>query len=216
MKTTLPVLLLGLALAVAACTPAVRQGPPAPIVGPGGAGAGPATTTQKTPAGDVAVTPLEPPKVQAVSKDGAQPLGFQRVSPEVVAAGGTAPATSSPAATSATGTAEAPRVSTPPRAGTETVALATPAGTSKAVKTLLQQAELQRSSGDLTGAAATLERALRIEPENAYVWNRLAHVRLKQGQNGLAAELAAKSNAFAGADDAVRRDNDALIARAGR
>ena len=216
MKTTLPLLLLGLALSVAACTPAVRQGPPAPIVGPGGAGAGPATTTQKTPAGDVAVTPLEPPKVQAMPQDGAQPLGFQRVAPEVVSAGGKAPATSSPTATTAAGAAEVPRVPMPPRAGTETVALATPAGTSKAVKTLLQQADLQRSSGDLTGAAATLERALRIEPENAYVWNRLAHVRARQGNAGLAAELAAKSNAFAGADDAVRRDNDALIARAGR
>jgi hypothetical protein len=215
MKTTLPLALLGLAFALAACTPAVRQGPPAPIIGPGGAGAGPVTTTQKTPAGNVAVTPLEPPKVQAISQDGAQPLGFQRVAPEVVAAGGAAPAASSPAAKSAAGAAEA-RVSAPPRPGTETVALATPAGTSKAVKTLLQQADLQRASGDLTGAAATLERALRIEPESAYVWNRLAHVRLKQGQNGLAAELAAKSNAFAGADDAVRRDNDALIARAGR
>lgn len=212
MKTTFPVLPLGLAFVLAACTPAVRQGPPAPIVGPGTAGTGPATMTQKTPAGDVAVTPLEPPKVQAISQDGAQPLGFQRVAPEVVAAGGAAPAASSPAAANSAGA----RVSAPPRAGTETVALATPAGTSKAVKTLLQQADLQRSSGDLTGAAATLERALRIEPENAYVWNRLAHVRLKQGQNGLAAELAAKSNAFAGADDAVRRDNDALIARAGR
>ena len=85
---------------------------------------------------------------------------------------------------------------------------------SKAVRTLLQQAELQRSSGDLTGAAATLERALRIEPESAYVWNRLAHVRAQQGQTGLAAELAAKSSSFAGTDETLKRDNDRLIARA--
>ena len=194
MKTYLPFALLGLALAVSACSPAVRQGPPAPVIGPGGAGAAP----QKA-AGNVAVTPLEPPKVQAIEQEGAQPLGFQRVPPETVAAGATVGAPSAAATT--------------PRGGTETVALATPAGTSKAVKTLLQQAELQRSSGDLTGAAATLERALRIEPENAYVWNRLAHVRFKQGQAGLAGELAAKSNAFAGSDDAIRRDNDSLIAR---
>ena len=208
MKTYLSLAMLGLALAVAACSPAVRQGPPAPIVGPGGSAAGPATTTQKTAGGDVAVTPLEPPKVQPIQQEGAQPIGFQRVPPETVA-GGAAPAAAAPSA------ATLPKTS-PPRGGTETVALATPAGTSKAVKTLLQQADLQRSSGDLTGAAATLERALRIEPENAYVWNRLAHVRAKQGNGGLAAELAAKSNAFAGGDEAIKRDNDALIARSGR
>jgi Tfp pilus assembly protein PilF len=84
---------------------------------------------------------------------------------------------------------------------------------SKAVKTLVDQAELQRAAGDLTGAAATLERALRIEPDSGYVWNRLAHVRAAQGQAGLAGELAAKSNTFAGGDESLRRDNDQLIAR---
>jgi Flp pilus assembly protein TadD len=84
---------------------------------------------------------------------------------------------------------------------------------SKAVKTLLQQAELQRTSGDLTGAAATLERALRIEPENGYVWNRLAHIRAEQGNAGLAGELAAKSDSFAGGDQNLKRDNAKLIAQ---
>ena len=65
----------------------------------------------------------------------------------------------------------------------------------------------------MTGAAATIERALRIEPDSAYVWNRLAHVRAEQGQSGLAGELAAKSNAFAGGDESLKRDNDRLIAR---
>jgi len=45
------------------------------------------------------------------------------------------------------------------------------------------------------------------------VWNRLAHVRAEQGQAGLAGELAAKSNAFAGGDESLKRDNDRLIAR---
>ena len=204
MKTYLPFALLGLALTVSGCSTPIRQGPPAPVIGPGGAGA----TPPKAAPGNVAVTPLEPPKVQAVQQEGTQPLGFQRVPPETVAAGGPPSASGSSAAAGATAAA-----ANAPRGGAETVALATPAGTSKAVKTLLQQADLQRSSGDLTGAAATLERALRIEPENAYVWNRLAHVRFKQGQAGLAGELAAKSNAFAGNDDAIRRDNDSLIAR---
>jgi type IV secretory pathway VirB10-like protein len=181
-------MLSGMLLALAACAPAVRQGPPAPIIGPGGSGA-PAPAAS----GNVTVTPLKAPEITAVEQQPVQT--FQR--PD------SAPApTPEPAA-----------ASTPRDDDREQVALAKPRSMSKAVKTLVDQAELQRTSGDLTGAAATLERALRIEPDNAYVWNRLAHVRAAQGQGGLAGELAAKSNAFAGGDEALRRDNDRLIAR---
>jgi hypothetical protein len=198
MKIHLRYAVFTLALSLAACSPAVRQGPPAPVVGGGAAAPAP-----KASPGNVAVTPLETPRVQAVQQEPAQP--FKRVEPEVVAAGAATPAK------------PPPPIATPPqKGGAETVAMAAPAGTSKAVRTLLQQADSQRGSGDLTAAAATLERALRIEPENPYVWNRLAHVRYKQGQAGLAGELAAKSNAFAGTDDAIKRDNDSLIARSRR
>lgn len=178
-------------LAMAGCSPAVREGPPAPVIGPGGTGATPPAS------GNVTVTPLQAPEIQAVEQT---PVQTYR-GPE-----STAPmqATPEPAGTSS------------PVAGAgEQVAMVTPSRPmSKAVRTLLQQAELQRSSGDLTGAAATLERALRIEPENAYVWNRLAHVRAQQGQAGLAAELAAKSSSFAGTDETLKRDNDRLVAAA--
>lgn len=183
--------------AMAGCSPAVRQGPPAPVVGPGGSGA----TPQPVSSGNVTVTPLKAPEIQAVEQTPVQPYR----GPEP-----TAPLQAQPES------AGAPAVTSPPAAGAgEQVAMVTPSRPmSKAVRTLLQQAELQRSSGDLTGAAATLERALRIEPESAYVWNRLAHVRAQQGQAGLAAELAAKSSSFAGTDETLKRDNDRLIARA--
>jgi hypothetical protein len=189
-------MLSGLLLAMAGCSPAIRQGPPAPIIGPGGA-----STASPTPSGNVTVTPLKAPEITAVQQAPAQT--HQRPEPAVKP---------EPVAPVAVSRAEA---SQPPAADArETVAMATPPrSTSKAVKTLLQQAELQRSASDLTGAAATLERALRIEPDNAYVWNRLAHVRAEQGQAGLAGELAAKSNAFAGGDEALKRDNEKLIAR---
>jgi Tetratricopeptide repeat len=180
-------MLSGLLLAVVGCSPAVRQGPPAPIIGAGGSRApGPASP------GNVEVTPLKAPEITPVEQTPVQT--YQRPEPAT-------PRESAAPAQSASGERETVAMATPPRS------------MSKAVKTLLQQAELQRSSGDLTGAAATLERALRIEPESAYVWNRLAHVRAEQGQAGLAGELAAKSNAFAGSDETLKRDNDKLIAR---
>ncbi len=88
--------------------------------------------------------------------------------------------------------------------------------TSAAVSGLMQQAARQQRSGDLTGAAATMERALRIEPRNAHLWNRLAQLRLAQQRYGQAEDLAAKSNALAAADRALRRDNWLLIAKARR
>ena len=63
-------------------------------------------------------------------------------------------------------------------------------------------------------AANTLERALRIEPNNGLVWNRLAHLRFEQGQYGQAVNLAEKSRALAGADAALKADNESLIRRA--
>lgn len=84
----------------------------------------------------------------------------------------------------------------------------------RAVQSLLKRAEAQQTAGELAAAANTLERALRIEPNNALVWNRLAHVRFGQGRYQQAASLAAKSRALAGGDAALRADNDTLIRRA--
>ena len=88
--------------------------------------------------------------------------------------------------------------------------------TSAAVMSLQQKANEQQQTGDLLGAASNLERALRIEPRNAHLWNQLAHVRLSQQQFGQAADLAAKSNSLAGADRWLRHDNWQLIAKARR
>lgn len=86
----------------------------------------------------------------------------------------------------------------------------------RAVVALLQNAERQQAADDLTGAVGTVERALRIEPRNAHLWNRLANLRLQQGRYGMAADLAAKSNNLAGGDLALKRDNWRLIAKARR
>ena len=87
---------------------------------------------------------------------------------------------------------------------------------SSAVTSLLKSAQRQELAGDLTAAVGTIERALRIEPRNAHLWNRLAHLRFSQGRISPAADLAMKSMALAGGDIALKRDNWQLIARARR
>jgi len=77
---------------------------------------------------------------------------------------------------------------------------------------LAQQAEQQRQSGDYVGAAATLERALRIEPREAYLWNRLARVRMEQGLHSQAGNLAERSNSLAGDEAPLKQDNWGMIA----
>jgi tetratricopeptide (TPR) repeat protein len=47
-----------------------------------------------------------------------------------------------------------------------------------ATRALVSQATTQESSGELEAAAATLERAVRIEPRNPLVWIELARLRL--------------------------------------
>lgn len=79
---------------------------------------------------------------------------------------------------------------------------------------LLQSARADSAAGRLTNAAATLERALRIEPRNPRLWQELARVRFKQGEYAQAENVASRSNSFAGSDNALRAENWRLIAQA--
>ena len=81
-----------------------------------------------------------------------------------------------------------------------------------AANALAEQAERQRQAGDYVGAAATLERALRIQPREAYLWNRLAHVRMEQGRHAQAGNFAQRSNALAKDQPALKQDNWGMIA----
>jgi len=81
----------------------------------------------------------------------------------------------------------------------------------KAANSLLEKAESQQQAGDLSGAASTLERAVRIEPRNPLLWNRLANVRLQQGHSDLAVEFASKSSEFAGSDENLKQNNAQII-----
>lgn len=87
-------------------------------------------------------------------------------------------------------------------------------GASPAVVALLDQAATQQRGGHAEQSAATLERALRIEPRNPWLWFRLAEIRLQMGMARRAEQLALKSNALAGADPRLAVQSWLLIARA--
>jgi len=105
-----------------------------------------------------------------------------------------------PGYASASGSANAVAVSTQP----------------PAVVALLQQAEQQANAGDLESAAASLERAIRIDPRNPVIWFHLATVRLSQGEPSQAEQLATKSNSLAPGNYAQQSRNWLLIAQARR
>ncbi len=88
------------------------------------------------------------------------------------------------------------------------------AAVNPAIVTLLNQAGQQARDGETQRAAATLERALEIEPENAWLWHRLAALRLEQGRLDEALNLAVRSNHLDPNNAQLVADNWRLIAEA--
>lgn len=87
-----------------------------------------------------------------------------------------------------------------------------PTTANPAVVALLNRANRESNAGRQGASAASLERAIKIEPGNAWLWHRLAQTRLKQNKPGEAASIAARSNSLAGSNDALRARNWRLIA----
>ena len=107
-----------------------------------------------------------------------------------------------------------PPVAAPPSEAPPPVASIPPRPPGTAVAGLLKSAQNDAAAGRLGSAAATLERALRIEPRNPRLWHELAKVRLRQADYGQAESLAARSNTYAGGDADLRAANQKLIADA--
>ena len=192
-----------------ACSVPTRTGPPAPIVSAPapGQGTAPASATNAPRDGEAEAASVYP--YEAPSTVAEDPAGMPDGEPEDTAtAADTSPA--SEAADSAdTSTEDETQVAYAPDQA-ETPSL------SPAAEGLMREAEQQRQSRDYPGAAASLERALRISPQSAYLWNRLARVRLEQGLYSQAQNLAARSNALAGEEASLKRDNWSVIAVARR
>jgi tetratricopeptide (TPR) repeat protein len=89
-----------------------------------------------------------------------------------------------------------------------------PASQNRAVLALLDRARQDAGQGRREAAGAGLERALRIEPRNPWLWHELARLRLAQGQYGQAAALAQKSNSLSGQQRSLQALNWRLISDA--
>jgi len=109
---------------------------------------------------------------------------------------------------------------TPPEPGPETPPVTEPLPEAQqrresvAIAGLMESARSDTAAGRLANAAASLERALRIEPRNPRLWQELARVRLLQGEYAQAESLAARPNSWAGSDSGLRAENQRLIEQA--
>jgi len=87
------------------------------------------------------------------------------------------------------------------------------AGTASAPSAvLLQQARSHLAAAEYPEAAASLERAIRIEPGNAWLWLELARVHYASGNLQQAQAHANRALSLAGSDDAVRSAAEKLLA----
>ena len=83
---------------------------------------------------------------------------------------------------------------------------------SPATKALVAQSEAQRKKGDLPGATATLERAMRIEPNNPLLWIEMGKLRMDQRNYAQAEGMGRKALAMAVGDDRTQSQAWQLIA----
>ena len=92
---------------------------------------------------------------------------------------------------------EAPPPAPPPRERPKTAA----ATLSPASKALVSQAQAQRKKGDLPGATVSLDRALRIEPNNPLLWIEMGRLRMDQRNYPQAENMGRKALAMSVGDD---------------
>jgi tetratricopeptide (TPR) repeat protein len=83
-----------------------------------------------------------------------------------------------------------------------------------AVSSLEAQSEQLLAQGKTDQAFAIAERAIRIDPSNANIWNLLARIQLGQGNYSQAEQLSRKSNYFAKNNKRLQAENWRIIAMA--
>jgi tetratricopeptide (TPR) repeat protein len=76
---------------------------------------------------------------------------------------------------------------------------------------LLEQSRAQRAAGSIPAARASLERALRLDPNNPALWLELGELELQTGNLGQAATLARKAMALAGRDTRLSARAERLL-----
>jgi len=86
-----------------------------------------------------------------------------------------------------------------------------PASLSPASRALVSQAQAQRKKGDLPGATVSLERALRIEPNNPLLWIEMGRLRMDQRNYPQAESMGRKALSMAVGDDRTQASAWQLI-----
>ena len=79
---------------------------------------------------------------------------------------------------------------------------------------LITEAERNITLGSLDIAAATVERAMRIEPRNGHILIKLAEIRIKQGKAVMAEQLAEKTLSLSQGENTLKKRCWLLIAKA--
>jgi predicted Zn-dependent protease len=85
---------------------------------------------------------------------------------------------------------------------------------SPATRSLVTQAQTQAAHGDLPAASSTLDRALRIEPNNPLIWIELGRLRLTEIDAHQAEVCGRKALALASGDRGTQRQAGQLLADA--
>lgn len=80
-----------------------------------------------------------------------------------------------------------------------------------AVSDLIKEADAYASKARYDKTAEVIERALRIEPNNALLWQKLAVTRIQHGKWQEGINLAEKSNSLAGNDVGLKNKNWEII-----
>ena len=85
---------------------------------------------------------------------------------------------------------------------------------SAAAQTLLTQSRAHQAAGNYPQAAASIERALRIEPRQPLLWLELGNIRLKEGDYAQAEGMGRKALSLSAGDAALTARSEQLIATA--
>jgi len=85
---------------------------------------------------------------------------------------------------------------------------------SSATQTLLNQSRVHQAAGRYDQAAASIERALRIEPRQPVLWLELGNIRIKEGDFTQAEGMGRKALSLSAGDAALTARAEALIATA--
>ncbi|HZX23716.1 MAG TPA: tetratricopeptide repeat protein [Woeseiaceae bacterium] len=92
----------------------------------------------------------------------------------------------------------------------------TRSGSAEAVRELVASSRASRAGGDYSRALADIERAIRIEPRNPYLWLELGETHLIRNDPRQAAATARKAMSVAGPDGAAKAAAEDLLERASR